>query len=93
MTAENGTTKTYRIKAQYERVAAITAFYLNIGGKTYAGAISGTTITVSGVPSNADVTRLAPEIRVNGDTTVVSPLSGVPRTLRTRWNTSYPAPR
>ena len=77
VTAENGTTKTYRIKAQYERVAAITAFYLNIGGKTYAGAISGTTITVSGVPSNADVTRLAPEIRVNGDTTVVSPLSGV----------------
>lgn len=79
VTAENGSQKVYRIKAQYERVATITAFYLNIGGKTYAGTISGTTITVSGVPSNADVTSLAPEIRVNGDTTVVSPLSGVPQ--------------
>ena len=79
VTAENGTKKIYRIKAQYEKVAAITAFYLYIGDKTYAGTISGTTITVSGVPSDADVTSLTPEIMVNEYTTVISPLSGVPQ--------------
>ncbi|RGD95678.1 hypothetical protein DW725_02705 [Clostridiaceae bacterium AM27-36LB] len=76
VTAENGTKKVYRIRAQYEKYAAITGFYLTIGDKTYAGSISGTTISISGVPSDADVTSLIPEIMVNENTTVISPLSG-----------------
>lgn len=76
VTAENGTKKVYRIRAQYEKYAAITGFYLTIGGKTYAGSISGTTISISGVPSDADVTSLIPEIMVNENTTVINPLSG-----------------
>lgn len=76
VTAENGTKKVYRIRAQYEKYAAITGFYLTIDGTTYAGSISGTTISISGVPSDADVTNLIPEIMVNENTTVINPLSG-----------------
>lgn len=77
VTAENGTKKVYRIRAQYEKVAAITGFYVTIGDKTYSGTISGTTITISGVPSDADITALVPEIKVNEYTTGLSPLDGL----------------
>ena len=80
ITAQDGKTKTYRIKVEAKQMASITGFTVEAGGKTYQGVIDGekNTITVSGVDdSKLTSTKLAPTITLGTGTTVCNPLSGV----------------
>ncbi len=74
-------TKKYRIKVEAQESAAIESFAVTIDDVVYRGVIDDEagTIQVRGVPSDADVTSLAPEIVVSEGTNVCSPLSGVPQ--------------
>lgn len=79
VTAQDGMHSTaYRIRAQSEKSAKIQAFSLEIGGVTYPGKIEGTTILVSGVPYNADITAAVPTVEVSSGASCM-PLSGVPQ--------------
>ncbi|SCH45475.1 Putative glycoside hydrolase [uncultured Clostridium sp.] len=71
--------KRYRIKVEAQESAAIESFAVTIDDVVYRGVIDNEagTIQVRGVPSDADVTSLAPEIVVSEGTNVCSPLSGV----------------
>ena len=73
--------KKYRIKVEAQESAAIESFAVTIDDVVYRGVIDDEagTIQVLGVPSDADVTSLAPEIVVSEGTNVCSPLSGVPQ--------------
>ena len=73
--------KKYRIKVEAQESAAIENFAVTIDDVVYRGVIDDEagTIQVLGVPSDADVTSLAPEIVVSEGTNVCSPLSGVPQ--------------
>lgn len=73
--------KKYRIKVESQESAAIESFAVTIDDVVYRGVIDDEagTIQVLGVPSDADVTSLAPEIVVSEGTNVCSPLSGVPQ--------------
>lgn len=73
--------KRYRIKVEAQESAAIESFAVTIDDVVYRGVIDDETgtIQVLGVPSDADVTSLAPEIVVSEGTNVCSPLSGVPQ--------------
>ena len=73
--------KKYRIKVETQESAAIESFAVTIDDVVYRGVIDDEagTIQVLGVPSDADVTSLAPEIVVSEGTNVCSPLSGVPQ--------------
>lgn len=74
-------TKKYRIKVEAQESAAIERFAVTIDDVVYRGVIDDEagTIQVRGVPSDADVTSLTPEIVVSEGTNVCSPLSGVPQ--------------
>ena len=78
ITAEDGTTKDYRIKAVQNTYASIAAFSVDIGGTRYDGTIDNSTnqIVINGVPSNADVTALVPNITLSEGTTGCIPLAG-----------------
>lgn len=75
----------YRIKVQAKRYAAIERFTLDIGGVSYTGAIayssdgSTGTISVTNVPSTANVKALAPEITLSDGTSVCTPLPLTPQ--------------
>ena len=80
VTAQDGKTKTYRIKVEAKQIASITGFTVEAGGKTYQGVIDDekNTITVSGVDdSKLTSTKLTPTITLGAGTTVCNPLSGV----------------
>lgn len=80
VTSEDGSNmQKYRIKATKQAVAGIEAFYLSINGQPYEGVIDDEkgTIAITGVPSDANVKSLAPEIILTKGTSVCSPLSGV----------------
>ena len=80
VTSEDGSnTQKYRIKATKQAVAGIEAFYLSIDGQPYEGVIDDEkgTIAITGVPSDANVKSLAPDIVLTKGTSVCSPLSGV----------------
>ena len=80
VTAQDGKTKTYRIKVEAKQIASITGFTVEAGGKTYQGVIDDekNTITVSGVDdSKLTSTKLTPTITLGTGTTVCNPLSGV----------------
>ena len=80
ITAQDGKTKTYRIKVEAKQMASITAFTVEAGGKTYQGVIDDdkNTITVSDVDdSKLTSTKLTPTITLGTGTTVCNPLSGV----------------
>lgn len=78
LTAEDGTTKTYRIRATKNSYASIAAFSISIGDERYNGTIDHDKgqILIQGVPSNADVTSLVPNITLSEGTTGCIPLSG-----------------
>ena len=78
LTAEDGTTKTYRIRATKNAYASIAAFSISIGDERYNGTIDhdNAQILIQGVPSNADVTSLVPNITLSEGTTGCIPLSG-----------------
>ena len=78
LTAEDGTTKTYRIRATKNAYASIAAFSISIGDERYNGTIDHDKgqILIQGVPSNADVTALVPNITLSEGTTRCIPLSG-----------------
>lgn len=78
ITAEDGTTKDYRIKAVQNTYASIAAFSVDVSGKRYDGTIDNSTnqIVINGVPSNADVTALVPNITLSEGTTGCIPLAG-----------------
>ena len=80
VTAQDGKTKTYRIKVEAKQMASITGFTVEAGGKTYQGVIDDekNTITVSDVDdSKLTSTKLTPTITLGTGTTVCNPLSGV----------------
>ena len=78
LTAEDGTTRAYRIKATKNTYASIAAFSISIGEERYNGTIDHDKgqILIQGVPSNADVTALVPNITLSEGTTRCIPLSG-----------------
>lgn len=78
LTAEDGTTRAYRIKATKNTYASIAAFSVSIGEERYNGTIDHDKgqILIQGVPSNADVTALVPNITLAEGTTRCIPLSG-----------------
>lgn len=78
LTAEDGTTRAYRIKATKNTYASIAAFSISIGEERYNGTIDHDKgqILIQGVPSNADVTALVPNITLSDGTTRCIPLSG-----------------
>ena len=78
LTAEDGTTKTYRIRVTKNSYASIAAFSISIGDERYNGTIDHDKgqILIQGVPSNADVTSLVPNITLSEGTTGCIPLSG-----------------
>lgn len=78
LTAEDGTTRAYRIKATKNTYASIAAFSISIGEERYNGTIDHDKgqILIQGVPSNADVTALVPNIILSEGTTRCIPLSG-----------------
>lgn len=79
VTAQDGQHRTvYRICAETEQSARIESFRLNIGGTAYTGRIDGTTILITGVPADADVTAAVPTIQVSSGANCM-PLSGVPQ--------------
>lgn len=67
LTAEDGTTRAYRIKATKNTYASIAAFSISIGEERYNGTIDHDKgqILIQGVPSNADVTALVPNITLS----------------------------
>ncbi|MEM1483582.1 hypothetical protein V6615_01765 [Oscillospiraceae bacterium PP1C4] len=73
------TTRVYRIKAVNEKVAAIESFVLTINKKLYTGAVGANTVSIIDVPSDANVTSLAPDITLAAGTNVCAPASGVPQ--------------
>lgn len=86
VTAQDGKTKTYRIKVEAKQIASITGFTVEVGGKTYQGVIDNekNTITVSGVDdSKLTSTKLTPTITLGAGTTVCNPLSGAVQDFKT----------
>lgn len=82
VTAEDGVSvSVYRIKVEVQESASIESFSVTIDGAVYRGVIDNAaeTITITEVPSDADVTALAPDIVMGEGTNVCSPLSGVPQ--------------
>lgn len=68
----------WRIKVQPEKSAQILSFRLQISDQFYDGVIDGTTVTISGVPYDADVTAATPDIELSEGANVL-PLPGVPQ--------------
>lgn len=89
VTSEDGVnTRTYRIKVDAQETASIDSFTVTIDGIVYRGVIdnSANTIQVLGVPSESDVTALAPEIELGEGTNVCSPLSGIAQNFTSTVN-------
>lgn len=87
VTAGNGTTQEYRIKAVQEKLATIEKFSLTIGGTEYTGEITRTqgnawNIAITGVPSNASLSSLIPNITLGDGVTVCSPLQTLAQDFR-----------
>lgn len=80
--------RTYRIKVDAQETASIDSFVVTIGGIAYRGVIdnSANTIQVLGVPTESDVSSLAPEIELGEGTNVCSPLSGVAQNFTSTVN-------
>ena len=80
--------KTYRIKVDAQETASIDSFVVTIDGIAYRGVIdnSANTIQVLGVPTESDVSSLAPEIELGEGTNVCSPLSGVAQNFTSTVN-------
>ncbi|MDO4262124.1 MAG: hypothetical protein Q4C82_08595 [Eubacteriales bacterium] len=81
-------TGVYRIRAEAQATASIESFTVTIDGTAYRGVVddAANTIRVTGVPSDADVTSLAPDIVLGEGTNVCSPLSGVPQNFSSTVN-------
>lgn len=80
--------RTYRIKVDAQETASIDSFVVTIDGIAYRGVIdnSANTIQVLGVPTESDVSSLAPEIELGEGTNVCSPLSGVAQNFTSTVN-------
>ena len=81
-------TTVYRIKVEAQETASIESFSVTIDDIVYRGVIDNEaeTIQVRGVPSDADVTALAPEIELGEGTNVCSPLSGIAQNFTSTVN-------
>lgn len=87
VTAGNGTTQAYRIKAVQEKLATIEKFSLTINGTEYTGEITRTqgdawNISITGVPSNASLSSLIPNITLGEGVAVCSPLQTLAQDFR-----------
>ena len=87
VTAGNGARQEYRIKAMQEQLATIEKFSLTINGTEYPGEITRTqgdawNISVIGVPANASLSSLVPNITLGEGVTLCSPLQTLPQDFR-----------
>ena len=95
VTAEDGTEQIYEIKVTPKQMAAIERFAVTVNGTVYEGVITLSSdsndnrIEVTGLPSDADVSALAPEITLAEGTNVCSPLSGVAQNFADGKEISY----